>query len=158
MRHARGIAALGVLLALTLGAPAQAYCPVECQGPNPIWNNTPNGCTVAKFLGCTGASAPAHSYGAIAYGLTSGAWGSSYSWASRAKAESVAMQNCAEHGDDCEVMVWFESKCGAVALSQGTTAFWGLGDSDGQARADAQDKCANGGGKDCQVEVSQCSK
>ena len=32
------------------------------------------------------------SYGAIAYGRTSGAWGSSYQWDSRAKAESTAMQ------------------------------------------------------------------
>jgi Domain of unknown function (DUF4189) len=68
------------------------------------------------------------------------------------------MQNCTRNGDDCEVMVWFQRKCGAVASGEAATAFWGLGDSDGQARADAQKKCVEGGGKDCEVKVAQCSK
>jgi hypothetical protein len=108
--------------------------------------------------GSSTPSAPAASYGAIAYGRTSKAWGYSYHWGSRAKAESVAMQKCAQNGNDCEVMVWFMRKCGAVASGGGTTAFWGLGNNDGQARADAQNKCMNSGGKDCEVQVSQCSK
>src|SRR5208282_5126138 len=160
MRQARGIAAaaLGVLLALAAGAPArvQAYCANECKRIDPKQGYCIEYGPVSP--GCTEPSAPAASYGAIAYGRTSGAWGSSHSWGSEAKAESVAMQNCAEHGDDCEVMVWFKQKCGAVASGEGTTAFWGLGDSDGQARADAQSKCVNGGGKACEVQVSQCSK
>jgi Domain of unknown function (DUF4189) len=64
------------------------------------------------------------SYGAIAYGRTSGAWGSSDQWDSRVKAESTAMHNCQKHGDDCEVMVWFHDECGAVAAGDGETAFW----------------------------------
>jgi len=68
------------------------------------------------------------------------------------------MQNCKEHGDDCEVMVWFHDKCGAVAATDGDTPFWGLGDSEEQARADAQSKCADGGGRGCEVQASQCSK
>ncbi|MFI5382339.1 MAG: DUF4189 domain-containing protein, partial [Tepidisphaerales bacterium] len=68
-----------------------------------------------------------------------------------------ALQNCAQHGNDCEVMVWFEHKCGAVAAGDGTDAFWGLGDSDGEARAEAQNKCVSGGGANCEVQVSQCS-
>jgi hypothetical protein len=83
--------------------------------------------------------------------------GYSYHWGSRAKAESVAMQNCGQHGNDCEVMVWFDRRCGAVAAGEGTTAFWCLGRSDSQARADAQNKCVNGGGKDCEIQVSRCS-
>ncbi len=160
MRQARGIAAiaLGILLAVAAGAPTrvQAYCATECKRYDPKQGYCIEYGPVSP--GCTDQSAPARSYGAIAYGLTSGAWGTSYHWGSEAKAESAAMQRCAEHGKDCEVMVWFERKCGAVALGQGTTAFWGLGDSDGQARADAQSKCVNGGGKDCEVEVSECSK
>jgi hypothetical protein len=102
--------------------------------------------------------APARSFGAIAYGRASKAWGESYKWESQRKAESVAMQNCAKHGNDCEVMVWFERKCGAVAAGEGATAYWGLGDSDGEARADAQSKCAKASGSDCEVQVSRCSK
>ena len=156
MRPARGIAmtALGVLLALTANAPAQAQCSFGC-------NRYEEGrCVEYRYCtpGSSTPSAPAASYGAIAYGRTSKAWGYSYHWGSRAKAESAAMQKCAQNGNDCEVMVWFIRKCGAVASGGGTTAFWGLGYSDGQARTDAQNKCVNGGGKDCEVQVSQCSK
>src|SRR5665213_2568741 len=52
-------------------------------------------------------SAPADSYGAIAYSRTSGAWGNSYKWGSRAKAESAAMGNCGQHAKDCQVTVWY---------------------------------------------------
>ncbi len=156
MRQARGIAAItiGVLLALTAGAPARAQVPCST-----VCSRYDQGqCVEYTHYSCTTPSPPPPSYGAIAYGRTSGAWGYSYRWESEAKAESVAMENCAQHGDDCEVMVWFERKCGAVASGEGGTAFWGLGDSDGQARADAQNKCVEGGGKDCEVQVSQCSR
>ena len=155
MRHASAIAAtaLSVLVLLTASAPARAQCSFGC-------NRYEQGQCV-EYRTCTpsvpGASAPAVSYGAIAYGRTSKAWGFSYRWGNRAKAESVAMQNCAQHGNDCEVMVWFDRRCGAVASGEGTTAFWGLGRSDGQARADARNKCVNGGGKNCEVQVSACS-
>lgn len=98
------------------------------------------------------------SYGAIAYGRTSGAWGSSYQWNSQAKAESVALQNCQKYASDCEVMVWFHDECGAVAAGDGETAFWALGDGEGQARENAQSKCEQGGGKNCEVQAAQCSR
>ena len=71
----------------------------------------------------------------------------------------MALQNCAAHGKDCEVMVWFEFKCGAVVSGKGTSAYWGLGDGAGAARADALGKCTkDGGGKACAVQVSECSE
>ena len=84
--------------------------------------------------------------------------GASYHWASQEKADSVAVQNCAQHGNDCKAVVWFKHQCGAAASGEGTPAFWGLGGSDEQARADAQSKCVNGGGQACEVRASQCSK
>jgi hypothetical protein len=147
-------AALAVLIALSMSAQVQAQCTFGC-------NRYDQGrCVEYRTCspGTSTPSAPAASYGAIAYGRTSMAWGYSNRWGSQAKAESVAMRNCAQHGKDCEVMVWFERKCGAVAADDGTTAYWGLGDSDGQARADAQTKCVKGGGNACEVQVSQCSK
>src|SRR5271154_1096973 len=113
MRPARGIAtlALGVLLVLASAAPARAvcfdnpYCGRYDQGQCVEWV-TPH----CDYGTAPGAATTSYSYGAIAYGRTSGAWGYSHRLGSEAKAESVAKQNCAEHGDDCEVMVWFDRK------------------------------------------------
>jgi hypothetical protein len=58
-----------------------------------------------------------------------------------AKAESVAMQNCAQHAKDCQVTVWYDHKCGAVAADQGPTAFWVIGNTIGQARTAAPNEC-----------------
>jgi len=156
MRQIRGTAAagLGVLFLLIEGGPTQAQCSFGC-------NRYESGRCV-EYRTCSpgvpGSSAPAYSFGAIAYGPTSRAWGYSYHWGSRGKAESVAMQNCAKHGNDCEVMVWFDRRCGAVSAGEGTAAYWGIGRDDAQARAAAQKKCADDGGKGCAVQVSQCSR
>jgi hypothetical protein len=156
MALARGIAAtaLGVLIVLIASAPARAQCSYGCTRYEEGQCVEYQSCTP----GSSSSSGPAASYGAIAYGRTSRAWGYSFHWGSEKKAESVALHNCAQHGDDCEVMVWFMRKCGAVAAGEGTDAYWGLGNSDDEASADAKDKCVNGGGKDCEVQVTQCSK
>ena len=103
-------------------------------------------------------SAPAPNFGAIAYGRKSGAWGTSYRWNSRAEAERVAVRNCAPHGNDCAVAVWFRDACGAVATGGGRTTFWGIGDGIGAARAAALGKCRTGGGGGCTIAVSACSR
>jgi hypothetical protein len=167
MRPVRGVAAtaLGVLFLLAVGVPTpvHAYCPTVCKRTDPKtgqcleFGTVGNGCTVPG-VDPVAPSAPSYSYGAIAYGRTSGAWGYSHRWGSQAKAESVAKQNCAQHGDDCEVMVWFDRRCGAVVASADSSAFWGLGNSEDQARADATNKCTNGGGEACEVQVSHCSQ
>jgi len=151
MRRVRQLAAFCVLLGWAAPGWAWQSCSTEC-------SRYEEGDCVEHTQTCTEVSPPAESYGAIAYGRTSRAFGYSYSWPSRAKAESVAMNNCGEHGDDCEVMVWFDRRCGAVAVGQGSTAWWGLGNNEGQARADALDKCANDGGEGCEIRVSQCSR
>jgi len=154
--HARGIAAatLGVMLMLAGIAPASAqadYCTDTC-------GEYENGTCVNLRHQCYHFEPPDPGYGAIAYGRASKAWGASYHWESQSKAESVAMQKCKENGDDCEVMVWFKGQCGAVAAGEGTDAFWGLGGSAAQARAQAQSKCEEGGGKGCEIEASECSR
>ena len=142
------VSTLGVLIAV--GAQAQQTCTTTC-------GRYESGQCVEDLKTCTPLPAPGPSYGAIAYGRTSKAWGYSHNWGSQGKAESVAMQNCAQHSDDCEVMVWFDRRCGAVAAGEGATAFWGLGNNVGQAQGEAKNKCLNGGGKVCEVKVSQCS-
>lgn len=115
-------------------------------------------CVETVYQSCPShSSGPTNSFGAIAYGRGSRAYGYSYSWGSRQKAENVAMGNCKPHGNDCEVMVWFQRKCGAVSWGGGSTAYWGLGGSIAQAQADAQNKCAQDGRRDCQIQVSRCS-
>jgi hypothetical protein len=155
MRQMNAIAAtaLGVMLALTAGVPARAQVPCSTVCSNYVEGQ----CSEYTHYSCT-TSAPAPAYGAIAYGRTSKAWGYSHHWASQAKAESVAKQNCAQHSSDCEVMVWSKNQCGAVASADGNNAYWGLGDGVGAARGDALGKCAKGGGKKCAIQVAQCSR
>lgn len=109
---------------------------------------------------CTsGPSVPQVSFGAIAYGKTSGAWGYSYGWNSRAKAEAVAMQNCAQNGHDCESIVWFDRKCGAVAArGDRKYVYWGLGNNARTAQNVALNECRKDRGPSCAVKVSQCSR
>jgi hypothetical protein len=152
----RGAAALAAAVILAAIAPARSQvCSTTC-------SDYYEGHCVQHTTSCTtgpsGSAGPAASYGAIAYGRTSAAWGYSYRWGSRAKAESVAKKNCAPNGNDCEVVVWFEHKCGAVAASDASDAFWGLGDSEDQAGAEAKSKCVAGGGTNCAVQVSHCSR
>jgi hypothetical protein len=102
---------------------------------------------------------PRESFGAIAYGKGGDAFGFSYGWDSQAKAERVALQNCGQHGSDCEVMVWFDRKCGAVAArSDHRYVYWGLGNNDSAARSVALNECTKDHGPSCAVKVSQCSR
>lgn len=91
-------------------------------------------------------------------GAKSKAWGTSYQWRTRAEAERKALTKCSEHGKDCEMIVWFEHSCGAVATGEVDNIYWGLGDGEGAARKNAINKCVQGGGRNCTVWVSQCSK
>jgi len=151
-RVAEMAAALGVVLALGTASSSWAQvCSTSC-------SRYEEGQCVEHEETCTTPEPPPPSYGAIAYGRSSRAFGFSYRWPSQAKAERVALQNCAEHGDDCEIMVWFEHNCGAVAAGSGTSAFWGLGDGDGRARAAALGKCREEEGEACKIKVSACSR
>ena len=114
-------------------------------------------CVETTSVTCSPSSQPNESYGAIAYGAKSRAYGYSYSWGSRAKAENVAMKNCFQHGNDCEIMVWFDRRCGAVAQGNGD-AFWGLSTSAGGAKNAALSRCQQSGAKACAIQVSACSE
>jgi hypothetical protein len=146
-------AGAGVLLVLSFAAPARAQvCHEEC-------SDYYEGQCSQHTTTCTNPEPPKPAFGAIAYGRKSGAFGYSYSWGDQAKAESVAMENCGKNGNDCEVMVWFDRKCGAVAArSDSDAAYWGLGDGAGAARTNAINKCTQNGGQNCTVKVSQCSR
>ncbi len=152
MRPVRGLATaiVAAVIAFAASAPAQACtsgCSNYIQGKCSQWTT----CSPAV------PAPPPPSYGAIAYGPKSGAWGDSYRWGNRTKAESVALQNCKQHGDDCEVAVWFDRRCGAVAAGEGTAYYWGVGRNDTQARSIAKKKCEEDGVKKCEIQVWRCS-
>lgn len=143
------VAVLGVLL--WLATAAQAQCTTVC-------SNYIEGECSEHTTTCQTPAPPRPAYGAIAYGRKSGAWGYSDHWDSEAKAERVALGNCQQNGDDCEVMVWYQNECGAVASAKGDAAYWGLGDGAGAANQNALANCRKDGGKDCNIEVSECSR
>ena len=141
---------LGVMLALTGSATALEQCETYC-------SRYEQGQCVEHAQRCT-YTPPAPLFGAIAYGRKSEAWGDSYSWGSREEAEKVALQICAQKGDDCEILVWFDRQCGAVATGENGAPFWGLGDGIGAARGSALAKCSESGSKNCDVKASTCSR
>ncbi|MDE2006782.1 MAG: DUF4189 domain-containing protein [Rhodospirillales bacterium] len=146
------LTALALLAAMLANAPARAgqVCTDTCDEYNQ------GRCVLTRHT-CT-YTPPPPAYGAIAYGRSSGAWGTSYHWSSRAQAERVALRNCAPHGTDCEIMAWFRNECGAVATGTGDSAYWGIGDGIGAARGSALQKCERGGGGQCTIAVSECSR
>lgn len=96
------------------------------------------------------------SYGAIAYGPRSRAWGTAYKWRSRHRAESTALKNCGK--SDCRTLVWFEHQCGAVALDHRTGDYgWDHNANKHAAEARALRNCARQGGRHCRTLVSVCS-
>lgn len=144
---------------------AATLIPISLIGPARTQENCQTTCSRYEEGQCVETSKfctpipPSHSYGAIAYGRESKAYGYSYRMSSQADAERTAMQKCAEKGTDCEMMVWFDFKCGAVtAHPDSKTAYWGWGDGEGEARANAMTQCMNDGGGKCEVKVSQCSR
>lgn len=99
----------------------------------------------------------AQSFGAIAYGRTSGATGWSYSQDDEASAQRLALQYCAQHGKDCEVAASFANTCAAVAAG-GDVVVAGRAAASEAAQHQALSACtAKGGGDDCEVKAWACS-
>ncbi len=97
-------------------------------------------------------------FGAIAYGKARKSYGTSYKWASRTKAEGVALQKCSQHENDCEIAVWFRNQCGAVVTrSDNQLYYWGLGTTEGEAKSAAMKKCTKDNGRNCEALTSQCA-
>lgn len=103
------------------------------------------------------SSAPRRSYGAIAYSVSSGAWGYSEEYSGRTAAQNRAVKEC--RTQDCQVAAWFYNSCGALAAS-GTNGPWGAaqGANEARARQSAQARCAKEGGTNCQILFSRCSR
>jgi hypothetical protein len=153
---------LATFVVFALAAQFRSAQAQTCQERCTEWDA--DGACIGHIFDCPTGVAPFSSpqppthYGAIAYGPKSTAYGYSYGWGTQAQAESTAVKNCAQHGNDCEVAVWFKQECGAVVTDVGTGYYWGLGNTTALALADAKKSCAKQGGKICQEKVSQCSQ
>jgi hypothetical protein len=108
---------------------------------------------IALWLLPAGAQAR-DNYGAIAYSFSTGRYGYSYDWPSRAEAENYARSQCGI--GDCAVKVWFKNACGALAVGRGSAYGWGWAGSRGQAEGSALSECqARSAG--CRVRVWSCT-
>jgi hypothetical protein len=100
---------------------------------------------------------PSVSYGAIAYGAKSAAYGYSYSKGNMADALHTAMTNCQQHGGDCKIVVSFSSGCAAVAAVESKGVYSvGQGGSQAQSQSKAMSVCTSAHGRGCQIEAWTC--
>jgi Domain of unknown function (DUF4189) len=91
-------------------------------------------------------------YGAIATGSDK-AWGYAYDYSTRAQAEAAALQQCQKNAQDCEVRVWFQNACGAVAESDARIG-WGWGESREIAERNAISGCQD---NSCKIITWACT-
>ena len=104
------------------------------------------------------AAQRADSYGAIAYGPKSSAWGNSYGERSAEDAKQKALAFCARNGDDCQVVASFSNTCGAVAVVDATGAtFVATSSKRGTAETQAKHRCTQKNGSGCRVAASICA-
>jgi hypothetical protein len=105
---------------IAAAAPAHAACNyIQCLGScGQPGGFDAGGCGSRQaycWARCYGGGAR-RSYGAIAYSPSSGRYGDSYNYASRAQAEARATRECGK--DDCVIAAWFYNQCGALATSR----------------------------------------
>ena len=93
-------------------------------------------------------------YGAIAYSSSTGRYGYSYDFGSRAEAENYAISKCGR--SDCVVKVWFRNACGALAVGRRGALGWGWAGSRGQAEGRALSECQSRA-SGCNVRVWSCT-
>src|SRR5690606_2804301 len=95
-------------------------------------------------------------FGAISYSPSTGAYGRSWNWSTRERAEDVANGYCAQA--DCRVVVWVRNGCAALAVAQGDRGLWGWAWSSSRSEAEslALAECHQDHGP-CMVKTSVCT-
>lgn len=110
----------------------------------------------AVLLLSTGLSAHAKDmYGALAFSEDDGAWGWSADYATKAKANRVAMDKCQENGESCKVVLTFWNTCAAFANGDGGHG-WAYDNNIAKAKKRAIKEC-NKYASDCEVKVWACT-
>ena len=145
--------AIGVLLMGSVGvanADCLSRCLPMCDYREPYCQEMRNEC----FAKCPGKGS--HDFGAIAYSRATGATGWSNKRDTRDEAEQSALEYCGER--DCEIEVWFDGTCAAIAVGNGGRPTWALGDTAREAQVNSLAKCRDAGGGACEVKESACSR
>ena len=113
----------------------------------------------AALILCGTAAPPAYAgYGAIAYDQMSGNYGSSSNEPTAARANEVALKNCASA--ECRVHSVEPKGCGALARSD-TDKAWGGADRDSldEANREAVEHCqSHTSTGHCKVVISACNR
>ncbi len=106
------------------------------------------------------ATAPAvknaGTFGAVAHGAKSGAWGVSKPSADQTSAAQDALGFCRQHGADCAVVAVITKECVAVATGANNIVAWSKGATPAKARGKAQAACIKKSGDSCNVAFSGC--
>ncbi|MDQ7246833.1 DUF4189 domain-containing protein [Dongia sedimenti] len=152
---------LAVLFALfgmgLFASAAQADCVSACQASTYCDSEmNASGECGRRLNDCYISECNKKTYGSIAYGRKSGAFGWSHGFDDAPSAENEALKNCRASGDDCQVVVDFWNTCAAVA-ADGATVAYGLGDNRSQAEDGAIAECAKDGGAQCEVQAWACT-
>lgn len=96
-------------------------------------------------------------YGAIAYSKSTGAYGYSGDYPTRAIAEERALSECRARGSGCEVVIWFRNACAALATAGNGARGWAWSPTKAKAERSALEYCKKHGGRDCVVLCWSCS-
>ena len=154
---------LAVTALLVVSPIAGADCVPYCQGERYACEDSADSSACSTQFqicvqNCLGGGAGADNYGAIAYSPSSGEYGYSYEFETQGEAERRALAECASAGgEQCEIVVWFNQACGAIAKSD--TGAWGAdwGESRAEAEAKATAICDRYSDHRCGVLHSQCT-
>ena len=154
--------ALGIMIGVAAPlAPARADCVSDCQASTYCDSDmNASGECGRRLNDCylSQCNRPSISYGAIAYGAQSQAFGFSFGLANAAAAERRALANCAKHGKDCEVVASVANTCAAVAGGSNARYATAEADTRRQAESAALAGCSRAGGDDCEVQVWTCAQ
>jgi hypothetical protein len=151
--------ALTVILASMVGVtPATADCLSECFASMQCDVRNQTQCDFERrtcSLKCMRERTV--SFGAIAYGEKSHAFGYSFNQGDAARAERTALANCRKNGDDCKIVSIFSNACAAVASGASNRFAAAEAKTREQAQAEALAACGHSAGGKCEIEVWSCS-
>ena len=155
------LAALVATALVVVTAPAaRADCQSDCQAATYCDSQmTVSGECSDKLnecyrLQCNGSQS---SYGAIAWGAKSYAYGYSYDYGNKEDASRRALRDCAKNGKDCKVVAIIVDGCAALATAADGSYSVANGTTGKQAQQGALAACAEAGGQKCEVQVWTCN-
>lgn len=167
IRPIRGLGhavATGILALVFCPQPAAADCASACESERWACSEAADTWTCGSQFqicvqNCIGGGDNTDNFGAIAFSSSTEIFGYSRDFDMRGAAENRAISECRKAGgaDDCEVVVWFNQSCGALA-SDGDGMFgsdWAA--TKKKAKSKALSNCQQHTSKACTIRKSLCT-